>query len=587
MKKRNLAVAFLMTITLAACGPQVASRGTLAGHVVTSGEVTPTPTQAPHYSQREINARIKEVGERYDGLYSCDYEYSNGGMMMFSATVCTEECDAAAVSGATTQSISNGNTGYVGVTHDVDWNTENYNAIKESGFVSVNTQPFSTFGADVDTAVYSNFRRSVYQNDGFGISGDAIRIEEMVNYFNYDYAKPADGEKFGVVTSVTPCPWNDDTLLLRVGVRAEEVAPEKGSNIVFLIDTSGSMFSNNKLPLAQEAFKTLQAELTQNDTVSIVTYAGTCEVALEGARGDEHQKIIDAIDDLEANGSTNGEGGIKKAYEIAEKYFIEGGNNRVILATDGDLNVGVSSESGLIELIEDEKESGVFLSCLGFGEGNYQDDKMEALADHGNGNYAFVDCSAEAERVLKDEMWSTLYTVAKDVKFQVEFNPAQVKGYRLVGYENRAMAAEDFADDTKDGGEVGSDQCVTVLYEVVLNDSAFEIPGVDSRYGNDAVSTDNSDELLAVNIRYKEPDGNTSELRTYPVTKDMISDTMDNDTSWAAGVAQFGMLLRDSEYAGTSTYDDIIDRLKQDPKVMTDDFRAEFLYIAEKVAENN
>ncbi|MBO6297415.1 MAG: DUF3520 domain-containing protein, partial [Lachnospiraceae bacterium] len=351
--------------------------------------------------------------------------------------------------------------------------------------------------------------------------------------------------------------------------------------------TSGSMFDNNKLPLAQEAFKTLQAQLTQNDTVSIVTYAGSSEVALEGARGDEHQKIVDAIDELEAYGSTNGEGGIKKAYEIAEKYFIEGGNNRVILATDGDLNVGVSSEAGLIELVEEERETGVFLSCLGFGSGNYQDDKMEALADHGNGNYAFVDCTAEAERVLKDEMWSTLFTVAKDVKFQVEFNPAQVKGYRLVGYENRKMAAEDFADDTKDGGEVGSDQCVTVLYEVVLNDSAFEIPGVDSRYGNDAAGAADSDELLAVNIRYKEPDSNTSELRTYPVTKDMISDTMDDDTSWAAGVAQFGMLLRESEFAGTSTYEDIIDRLKQDPKVMTDDFRAEFLYIAEKVAQDN
>ena len=580
MKKRNFAVALLMCITLAGCGTNTATRGTLAQHVL-SGEVTPSPTEAPHYTQAQIDKHIKEVGERYDGLYSYEYDYD-----MF----CTSEACA-----AEPQSVSTGSNGAVAsvvqgnpvTVQDVDWNTENYNAVKESGFVSVNTQPFSTFGADVDTAVYSNFRRSVYENDGFGISGDAIRIEEMVNYFNYDYAKPADGEKFGVVTDLTSCPWNDDTLLLRVGVRAEEIAPEKGSNIVFLIDTSGSMFDNNKLPLAQEAFKTLQAQLTQNDTVSIVTYAGTSEVALEGARGDEHQKIVDAIDELEAYGSTNGEGGIKKAYEIAEKYFIEGGNNRVILATDGDLNVGVSSEAGLIELVEEERETGVFLSCLGFGSGNYQDDKMEALADYGNGNYAFVDCSAEAERVLKDEMWSTLYTVAKDVKFQVEFNPAQVKGYRLIGYENRKMAAEDFADDTKDGGEVGSDQCVTVLYEVVLNDSAFEIPGVESRYGNDAAGAADSDELLAVNIRYKEPDSNTSELRTYPVTKDMISDTMDDDTSWAAGVAQFGMLLRESEFAGTSTYEDIIDRLKQDPKVMTDDFRAEFLYIAEKVAQNN
>lgn len=582
MKKRNFAVALLMCITLAGCGTNAQGRG-LLGHVVNSGEATPTPTPA-HYTMAQIDRRIREVGERYDGLYS----YENHSYGITTASVMTE-CAAAPACEAVPDMATGGaaqDDAFCVPYQDVAWNTENYNSVKESGFVSTNTQPFSTFGADVDTAVYSNFRRSVFQNDGFGISGDAIRVEEMINYFDYDYAKPADGEKFGVVTSLTPCPWNDDTLLLRVGVRAEDVEPQGGSNIVFLVDTSGSMFSNNKLPLAQEALKTLQEGLTANDTISIVTYAGSSEVALEGVRGDEHRKIENAIDDLEAGGSTNGEGGIRKAYEIAEKYFIEGGNNRVILATDGDLNVGISSEAGLIELIEEEKETGVFLSCLGFGEGNYQDDKMEALADHGNGNYAFIDCTAEAERVLKDEMWSTLYTVAKDVKFQVEFNPAQVKGYRLVGYENRMMAAEDFADDTKDGGEVGSDQCVTVLYEVVTTDSAYEIPGVESRYGNDTATSD-SDELLAVNIRYKEPDSNTSELRTFPVTKDMISDTMDDDTSWAAGVAQFGMLLRESEFAGTSTYEDIIDRLKQSPKVMTDDFRAEFLYIAEKVAENN
>ena len=589
MKKRNIAVALLMCITLAGCGTTPAARGTLAQHVL-SGELDPAPTEAPHYTMAQIDKHIKEVGERYDGLYDWEYEsdkgWYGGVTMLCTEAVCEDASFAAPAAANTGVSVMTGDDVVIAPYQDVDWNTENYNAIKENGFVSSKTQPFSTFGADVDTAVYSNFRRSVYENDGFGISGDAIRIEEMINYFNYDYAKPADGEKFGVVTDLTPCPWNDDTLLLRVGVRAEDIEPQGGSNIVFLIDTSGSMFDNNKLPLAQEAFKTLQAQLTQNDTVSIVTYAGTSEVALEGARGDEHKKITDAIDDLEAGGCTYGEGGIRKAYEIAEKYFIEGGNNRVILATDGDLNVGVSSEAGLIELVEEERETGVFLSCLGFGSGNYQDDKMEALADHGNGNYAFVDCSAEAERVLKDEMWSTLYTVAKDVKFQVEFNPAQVKGYRLIGYENRAMAAEDFADDTKDGGEVGSDQCVTVLYEVVPVDSAYEIPGVESRYASDDAGDNNSDELLAINIRYKEPDGNTSELRTYPVTKDMISDTMDDDTSWAAGVAQFGMLLRGSDYAGTSDYQEIIDRLKQSPKVMTDDFRAEFLYIAEKVAEN-
>ncbi|MBR6255897.1 MAG: DUF3520 domain-containing protein, partial [Lachnospiraceae bacterium] len=402
----------------------------------------------------------------------------------------------------------------------------------------------------------------------------------------YDYALPQDGEKFGVVTSLTDCPWNEDTMLLRVGIRAEDIKPENGSNIVFLVDTSGSMFNNNKLPLAQEALKMLLENLDDDDTISIVTYAGTSEVLLDGAKGSDRKEIKKAIDSLEAYGSTNGEGGINAAYDTAAKHFIKGGNNRVILCTDGDLNVGVSSEAGLIELVKEKKETGVFLSCLGFGEGNYQDDKMEALADYGNGNYAFIDCTKEAERVLKDEMWSTLYTVAKDVKFQVEFNPAQVKGYRLIGYENREMAAEDFADDTKDGGEVGSGQCVTVLYEVVTNDSAYEIPGVESRYASEDTASNDSDELLAVNIRYKEPDADKSELRTYPVTMADKADSMDYDTSWAAGVAQFAMLLRGSDNAGSSSYQEIYDRLKNDPAVMTDDFKAEFLYMVQKVADN-
>ena len=292
------------------------------------------------------------------------------------------------------------------------------------------------------------------------------------------------------------------------------------------------------------------------------------------------------MNSLQAEGSTNGEGGIKKAYEIAQKYFIKGGNNRILLATDGDLNVGVSSEAGLIDLVEEKRETGVFLSCLGFGTGNYKDNKMEALADHGNGNYSYIDCTTEATRVLKDELWSTLYTVAKDVKFQVEFNPAQVKGYRLIGYENREMAAEDFANDKKDGGEVGSGQTVTVLYEVATTDSAYSIPGVESRYGNEpAVSTETglNDELLTVNIRYKEPDAAESKLITCPVTKDMMQTEMDADTSFAAGVAEFGMLLRKSEFSGTANYQEIYDRLKVLPGVLDDDFKAEFLYMVKKV----
>ena len=597
MKKRNFAVAMLLCVTLAACGTE-SSQNT---------PVSPTPV----YTQEEIDAHIQSVGNAYltqfpsptptPIQYLCVNPYPQHHITCTNSLgVWIDSSDSSGTKGpnsyspsyvtvnAYSGSYASASNGYVSNPYyPAAANTENYNGIAESGFVTAGSQPFSTFGADVDTAVYTNLRRKIFNNDSYGITKDAVRIEEMINYFDYDYAKPANGEKFGVVTDLTPCPWNSDTLLLRVGVRAEEVAINKGSNIVFLIDTSGSMNSYDKLPLVQESFKKLMNNLTADDTVSIVTYAGSYSVPLEGVKGDEHQKIESALNSLYAGGGTNGEGGIKKAYEIAEKYFIEGGNNRVILATDGDLNIGISSEEGLIDLIEDEKESGVFFSCLGFGTGNYQDSKMEALADHGNGNYSYIDCAAEADRVLTKEMWSTLYTVAKDVKFQVEFNPALVKGYRQIGYENRVMAAEDFEDDTKDGGEVGSDQCVTVLYEVVPIDSDYEIPNVTSRYGNSDAAGVNNDELLAVNIRYKEPDSNVSQLRTFPVTQDMIGTTMDDDTSWAAGVAQFGMLLRESEYAGTSTYEDIIDRLKQSPKVMNDDFRAEFIYMAEQVKDNN
>ena len=568
------------------------------GNTGSTGTEPGTTEKLQTLSDEEIERRIAAAGAAYDGLYMTDYDsgslfmngYRNGGAMKsYAPAMETEACDeagAADISGAPAPDI------YV---QDGNWNTENYNNIQESGFKTVSANPFSTFGADVDTATYSNLRRSIFQDDGYGISDSAIRLEEMINYFHYDYAAPENGEKFGVTTALTKCPWNKDTLLLRLGVKAEEIQPEDGSNIVFLIDTSGSMFSNNKLPLAQKAFTMLTENLSADDTISIVTYAGEDRVVLEGAKGSDKSQITEAINALEAYGSTNGEGGIKKAYEIAEKYFIKGGNNRIILATDGDLNVGVSSEADLIRLVEEKRETGVFLSCLGFGEGNYQDSKMEALADYGNGNYSYIDSTTEATRVLKEEMWSTLYTVAKDVKFQVEFNPDQVKGYRLIGYENREMAAEDFANDKKDGGEVGSGQTVTVLYEIVPADSDFNMTGVSSRYGNDtsastpAASTEattiSADELLAFNIRYKEPDASESQLRTYPVTRDMLKEEMDADTSFAAGVAEFGMLLRKSENSGTASYSEVYNRLKAIPGVTDDPYKTEFLYLVQKVSK--
>ena len=586
------------TVLLVTCSILLCGCGSSGGS--TSGNNNEPSTKV--YSDAEIESRISAAGQKYDGLYDPDDESFLSGLfggkgkrsVQYSAsknTVDMTEAEAGAEY-YDAPTISEEPYGPIEPVAPVDWNTESYDAIKESGFLSVSTSPFSTFGADVDTATYTNLRRKIFQDDGYGISDSALRVEEMINYFHYDYEAPKAGDKFGVTTALTKCPWNKDTLLLRVGVKAEEIAPKGGSNIVFLIDTSGSMFDNDKLPLAQKAFNMLAENLSAEDTISIVTYAGTEEVVLEGAKGTEQNSIKSAIDSLEAYGCTNGEGGINKAYEIAEKYFIKGGNNRIILATDGDLNVGISSEADLIDLVEKKRETGVFLSCLGFGTGNYKDSKMEALADHGNGNYSYIDCTAEATRVLKEELWSTLYTVAKDVKFQIEFNPELVKGYRLIGYENREMAAEDFANDKKDGGEVGSGQTVTVLYEVVPADSDFEISKVESRYGNDTsdkqpstTGVSSKDEMLAVNIRYKEPDASESKLLTYPVTKDMLKEEMDPDTSYAAGVAEFGMLLRGSEYSGTASYQEIYDRLKVLPGVMDDEFKTEFLYLVQKVSK--
>lgn len=535
-----------------------------------------------------VDRRIDAVGNAYDGLYQEEVDLFEVTEAFLEGDFAMEDAAAGAVNSAMSAPKAAAQTEDSMPYEPYDWNTEGYNPVRESGFISTASQPFSTFGADVDTATYSNLRRTLFRDNGYGVDSSAIRIEEMINYFSYDYPDAEEGKKFSVTRTLSECPWNADTFLLKIGLRAEEVLPEAGSNIVFLIDTSGSMFDSNKLPLAQKAFNILQEQLGENDRVSIVTYAGGDEVIAEGVPGNDHEAIQAAVNSLVAWGGTNGEGGITKAYEIAEKYFIEGGNNRVILATDGDFNLGVSSEAGLVELIEEKKEGGVMLSCLGFGEGNYMDDKMEALADHGNGNYAYIDCTAEAKKVLSEELWSTLYTVAKDVKFQVEFNPAAVKGYRLIGYENRKMAAEDFADDTKDGGEVGSGQTVTVLYEVVTTDSAYEIPSVSSKYQKDVengAAGDASDELLTVSIRYKEPDEDESVLEEYPVSMDMLAD-MDMDTSWAAGVAQFGMLFRDSEYKGSSTYASIYERLSKDPAVFTDDCRAEFLYLVRKVKMN-
>ena len=462
---------------------------------------------------------------------------------------------------------------------DIQQNDEEYNYIKENGYTAVSSAPLSTFSADVDTASYTNVRRMI--DDGMDVPPDAVRIEEFINYFDYDYSDPADGEPFAVHTELSDCPWNDETELLMVGINTkgfDAVLDERPAmNLVFLIDVSGSMYDDNKLPLVQKSFSMLTDNLTAADRVSIVTYAGSDEVVLEGADGNDRKKILRAINDLEAGGSTAGAAGISTAYDIAQKYFIDGGNNRVILATDGDLNVGLSSESELTRLIEEKRESGVFLSVLGFGTGNYKDNRLEALADYGNGNYSYIDSEKEAKKVLVDEMSGTLFTVAKDVKFQLEFNPANVKGYRLIGYENRVMAAEDFNDDTKDAGEIGAGHSVTVLYEIVPADSEMELGESELKYASDSEGV-MGDELLTVNIRYKEPEGSESKLLTYPVNKSLYSDKMSADMNFASCVAEFGMLMRNSRYIGDVTYKDVSAQLSK-YDYSDDDYKDEFIYL--------
>ena len=467
-----------------------------------------------------------------------------------------------------------------------DWNTEEYSALEEAGFKAVANDPLSTFSADVDTASYSNVRRMIEQGYSMDeIPTGAVRIEEMLNYFTYDYDLPKKDEPFGVTTMIGDCPWNEDAKLLQIGLKTQEIdfgeAPD--SNLVFLLDVSGSMRDDDKLPLLQKSFSMLVEELGEKDMVSIVTYAGSDRVVLAGESGDNQARIIEAINALEAGGSTNGAAGIETAYALAEKYFIEGGNNRVIIATDGDLNVGVSSESDLKELVTEKKESGVYLSVLGFGTGNIKDNKMETLADCGNGNYAYIDSIGEAKKVLVEQMGATLVTVAKDVKLQVEFNPAYVKGYRLLGYENRALATEDFDDDRKDAGEIGAGHMVTALYEIVPVDSGQEIAETELKYQNNKSDTGViNGEWLNLKIRYKEPDADESILKEYPVTQEDYTDKPSEDFYFAAAVAEFGLMLRDSEYKGDASFENVRALLK---KVDTDedDYKDEFVYLVKKL----
>ena len=495
---------------------------------------------------------------------------------------------------------------------EVDKNDHQDPTFVENPFVSTAENNISTFSADVDTASYSYFRKLVnkgYTLDQLTASGSVFRTEEFINYFRYDVPTPAENELFGVRTELSHCPWNEKSLLLRLTLQAEQAIDAGGNNLVFLIDVSGSMSSTDKLPLLKKAFSYLVNNLDVDDTVSIVTYSGREAVVLEGCNGLESERIMDAINNLSAYGSTNGEAGLTQAYRIAEAYFKADGNNRIIMASDGDLNVGISSEDELKTYIEDKREQGVYLSVLGFGTGNYQDGKMEALADNGNGVYYYIDGESEAEKVFGSDLLGTLYTVAEDVKLQLEFNPDKVESYRLVGYENRVMDNEDFENDKKDAGEVGVSHQVTVCYEIKLVDHGLRIGSATesetkisdgtessvietesetkSKFDTDteageSENGESSVDFIKLRVRYKNIGETISLLNEYEISEEVVTD-MSDDQRFICAVVELGMILHNSDYIGDINIDSVIEEL--DTLVLTDPYKAEFRELLRGLAE--
>ena len=464
-------------------------------------------------------------------------------------------------------------------------NAEEYKEIAENNFKTVSESPLSTFSIDVDAASYSNMRR--YINKGELPPADAIRTEELINYFSYDYPQPTGNDPVKITTEVGACPWNVKHRLVRIGLKAKEIPTDKlpGSNLVFLIDVSGSMYGPQRLGLVQSSLKLLVNNLRDEDRVAIVVYSGSAGEKLPSTSGSDKQKIREAIDELTAGGSTAGGAGIKLAYKMAKQNFVKGGNNRIILCTDGDFNVGVSSDEGLEKLIEQERKSGVFLTVLGYGMGNYKDSKMQVLAEKGNGNHAYIDNLQEANRVLVNEFGATMHTVAKDVKLQIEFNPSQVQAYRLIGYESRLLKDEDFNNDAKDAGEMGAGHTVTAFYEVVPAGIKSDFTGKvdDLKYQKTKPApavTNNSKELLTVKLRYKAPDGNTSKKIEQPLIDDK-KEKVSSDFRFASAVAMFGQLLRDSDFKGDATYDKVISLAKTSLDNDEKGYRREFIRLAE------
>ncbi|HUQ30820.1 MAG TPA: VWA domain-containing protein [Pyrinomonadaceae bacterium] len=464
-------------------------------------------------------------------------------------------------------------------------NTEQYSHIDENPFLEIARAPLSTFSIDVDTASYSNTRR--FLKDGQLPPKDAVRIEELVNYFSYDYPQPVGDAPFSVTAEISEAPWNPSHRLVHIGLQGKRISQENmpPANLVFLLDVSGSMNEERKLPLVKSAMRLLAEQLTARDRVAMVVYAGSSGLVLPATSGDRKGEILAAIDRLEAGGSTNGGEGIQLAYKIAQENFIRGGVNRVILATDGDFNVGTTSEGDLVRLIEEKRQSGVFLSVLGFGTGNVKDSTMEKLADKGNGNYAYIDSLSEARKVLGEQIGGTLFTIAKDVKIQVEFNPKQAAAYRLIGYENRLLRDQDFNDDTKDAGEIGAGHTVTALYEVVPIGQKYENPGIDPLKYQEPVKPSemaNSNELMTVKLRYKEPTQNESKLVSVSLadSKANLSSASEN-FKFASAVAAFGMLLRDSRYKADASYNKVLELARSSTGADRQGYRSEFIQLVE------
>lgn len=466
-------------------------------------------------------------------------------------------------------------------------NTEEYDGITENIFHEALKKPLSTFSIDVDAASYSNVRRFI--NNGQRPPKDAVRIEELINYFDYEYAQPKGEDPFSIYTEISSAPWNLKHKLVHIGLQGREIAKENlpPSNLVFLIDVSGSMSDENKLPLLKTSFRLLTNQLREQDKIAMVVYAGAAGLVLPPTSGADKKTILEALENLQAGGSTAGGEGIKLAYRIAQENFMAEGNNRVILATDGDFNVGESSNAGMERLIEEKRKEGVFLTVLGFGMGNYKDSKMETLADKGNGNYFYIDTILEAQKALVKEFGGTLFTIAKDVKLQIEFNPAKVKAYRLIGYENRLLKDEDFNDDRKDAGELGSGHTVTALYEIIPVGVESEFAKVDElKYQKTRIEPQaaTTQEIMTIKFRYKDPKGSVSKLIVHPVKdeKKALEKTSDN-FRWSAAVAGFGMILRESEYAKGYSFDDVLSLAMDARGDDRDGYRIEFMNLVKSL----